>query len=215
VPQDPKSKITVNGQEFSDSPIIVNIKGAQKTTVNIEVKSEDGTTSKTYTLEINRVDVADWNPTPNNGEDPNENDQFYDEYSQCWVDTTKYDEWGTVNGKPTYFDKKSRQVKDAWITTGGKLYYLNNLGYRASGWKVDTAGGKTYYLDPTTGEMKKQWMNLDNKWYYLGLNGVMQKGWLNLNSKWYYFSPNGQMVVSQTMYIDDEVCRFGQDGAKY
>jgi glucan-binding YG repeat protein len=215
VPQDPKSKITVNGQEFSDSPINVNIKGAQKTTVNIEVKSEDGTTSKTYTLEINRVDVADWNPTPNNGEDPNENDQFYDEYSQCWVDTTKYDEWGTVNGKPTYFDKKSRQVKDAWITTGGKLYYLNNLGYRASGWKVDAADGKTYYLDPTTGEMKKQWMNLDNKWYYLGLNGVMQKGWLNLNNKWYYFTPNGQMVVGQTMYIDDEVCRFGQDGAKY
>jgi|GEM_PF-1696854 len=215
VPQDSKSKITVNGQLFSDVPINVNIKGAQKTTVNIEVKSEDGTTSKTYTLEINRVDVGDWNPTPNNGEDPNENDQFYDEYSQCWVDSTKYDEWGTVNGKPTYFDKRSRQVKDAWITTGGKLYYLNNLGYRASGWKVDTAGGKTYYLDPTTGEMKKQWMNLDNKWYYLGLNGVMQKGWLNLNNKWYYFTPNGQMVVSQTMYVDDEVCRFGQDGAKY
>ena len=63
--------------------------------------------------------------------------------------------------------------------------------------------------------MKKQWMNLDNKWYYLGLNGVMQKGWLNLNKKWYYFTPNGQMVVSQSMYVEDGLYRFGQDGAIY
>lgn len=114
-----------------------------------------------------------------------------------------------------YFDKKSRQVKNAWVSTGGKYYYLNNLGYRASGWKVDDKTGQTYYLDPTNGEMRKGWMNLNNSWYYLGLNGVMKKGWLNLNGKWYYFTPNGQMVVNQSMYIDDGVYKFGQDGAMY
>lgn len=214
VVEDSKSIVSVNGQGFSQSPITISLKGTQKTEINIEVKSEDGTTSKTYTLEIYRVDAGDWE-TDTNGEDPNEIDQFYDEYNGSWVDSTKYEQWGSVNGKPAYFDKNGRQVKEAWITTGGKLYYLNNLGYRASGWKVDDASGKTYYLDSTTGEMKKQWMNLNNKWYYLGLNGVMQKGWLNLNNKWYYFTPNGQMVVGQTMYVDDEMFRFGQDGAIY
>ena len=63
--------------------------------------------------------------------------------------------------------------------------------------------------------MKKGWMNLNNNWYYLQLNGVMQKGWLNLNKKWYYFTPNGQMVINQSMYVDDEVYNFGQDGAIY
>jgi len=209
-----KSVVSVNGQGFSESPISISLKGTQKTEINIKVTSEDGTNSKTYTLEVYRVDSGDW-ITDTSGVDPNEKDQFYDEYSNSWVDSTKYEQWGTINGKPVYFDKKGKQVKEAWITTGGKMYYLNNLGYRASGWKIDDANGKTYYLDPKTGEMKKQWMNLDNKWYYLGLYGVMQKGWLNLNNKWYYFTPNGQMVVNQTLYIDDEVCNFGQDGAKY
>ena len=217
VPEDTKSKVTVNGEEFLDSPIKVSLKGTQKTEINIEVSSEDGTDSKTYTLDVYRVDVSDWdNDSDNdNDNDSNEDDQFYDEYNECWVDLTKYDEWGSVNGKPTYFDKKSRQVKEAWISTGGKYYYLNNLGYRASGWKVDKANGKTYYLDPTTGEMKKGWMNLNNSWYYLGLNGVMQKGWLYLNNKWYYFTPNGQMVTNQSMFVDDKVYNFAQDGAVY
>lgn len=57
--------------------------------------------------------------------------------------------------------------------------------------------------------------DLNNSWYYLGLNGVMKKGWLNLNGKWYYFTPNGQMVVNQSMYIDDGVYKFRQDGAMY
>lgn len=215
LPEDPKAKVTVEGEEFLESPITVSIKGAQKTEISIEVKSEDGTESKTYTLEVYRVDTADWEDDSDDGDDANEDDQFYDEYNECWVDLTKYEEWGTVNGKPVYFDKKSRQVKDAWISTGGKYYYLNNLGYRATGWKVDSVDGKTYYLDPTTGEMRKGWMNLNNSWYYLGLNGVMHKGWLCLNGKWYYFTPNGQMVVNQSMYVEGKVYKFGQDGAIY
>lgn len=212
---DSKATANVNGEEYSANEIRVSLKGTQKTEINIEVVSEDGKSSKTYTLEVYRVDVADWEDDSNTEDDANEDDQFYDEYNECWVDLTKYDEWGSVNGKPTYFDKKSRQVKDAWITTGGKNYYLNNLGYRASGWKIDDVNGKTYYLDPTTGEMKKGWMNLNNSWYYLNLNGVMQKGWLNLNRKWYYFIPNGQMVTNQSMFVDDKVYNFGQDGAIY
>lgn len=212
VAEDSKSTMTVNGEDYAATPITVSLKGAQKTEIQIEVTSEDGTQSKTYTLEINRVDAGDWNNSGDNG-DQYDDDQFYDEYNDCWVDLSKYEQWGTVNGKPAYFDKKGRQVKDAWISTGGKYYYLNNLGYRASGWKVDDKTGQTYYLDPATGEMRKGWMNLSNKWYYLGQNGVMQKGWLYSSGKWYYFTPNGQMVVNQSMYVDDKVYNFGQDGA--
>jgi glucan-binding YG repeat protein len=216
VAEDSKSTVTVNGEDYSTSAISVDLKGAQKTEISITVTSEDGTASKTYTLEVYRVDASEWTTDSSSStNDSTEVDQYYDDYNNCWVDTSKYDEWGSVNGKPVYFDKKSRQVKEAWISTGGKNYYLNNLGYRASGWKVDDADGKTYYLDPTTGEMKKGWMNLNNSWYYLGLNGVMHKGWLSLNQKWYYFTPNGQMVTNQSMFVDDKVYNFGQDGAIY
>ena len=57
-------------KNFQQSPIIVSLKGTQKTDINIEVKSEDGTTSKTYTLEIYRVDVADWTDNSDDGNDP-------------------------------------------------------------------------------------------------------------------------------------------------
>ena len=215
VPSDTSATVTVDGKEYSSSAITVSLKGSQKTEITIVVTSEDGSTSKTYTLEVYRTDSDSWNDDSDDSDDSSEDDQYYDDYYDCWVDTTKYEEWGKIGSKPAYFDKNNRQVKDAWISTGGKYYYLNSSGYRASGWKVDDDNGKTYYLDPTTGEMKNGWINLNNNWYYLGLNGVMQKGWLYLNKKWYYFTPNGQMVVNQSMYIDGEICNFGQDGAKY
>jgi glucan-binding YG repeat protein len=212
VPTDASSTVTVNGQTYSSSPITVSIRGSQTTDIEIVVTSQDGTASKTYTLEVYRTDSTDTN-TSNSSNSSTQDDQYYDQYNDCWVDTTKYDEWGTVNGNPVYFDKHNRQVKNAWISTGGKYYFLNNSGYRASGWKVDDADGKAYYLDPTTGEMKTGWINLSNSWYYLGLNGVMHKGWLYLNGKWYYFTPNGQMVINQSMFVEDKVYNFGQDGA--
>jgi len=215
VPDDSNSTVTVDGTEYTGSTITVSLKGAQETDIKIVVKSEDGTESKTYALQVYRTDSANWNDSSDSSVDLTQDDQYYDEYNECWVDTTKYEEWGTIGSKPAYFDKNNRQVKDAWISTGQKFYYLNSSGYRASGWKVDDADGKTYYLDPTTGEMRKGWMNLNNSWYYLGLNGVMHKGWLSLNQKWYYFTPNGQMVISQSMFIDDKVYNFGQDGAIY
>ena len=215
VPEDSNATVTVNGTEYTGSPITVDLKGAQETDIDIVVTSEDGTESKTYTLQVYRTDSTNWNDSSDNSEDSTEDDQYYDKYNQCWVDTNKYEEWGTVSSKPVYFDKNNRQVKDAWVSTGQKLYYLDSSGYRSSGWKVDDADGKTYYLDPTTGEMRTGWINLNNSWYYLGLNGVMHKGWLALNGKWYYFTPNGQMVINQSMFIDDKVYNFGQDGAVY
>lgn len=215
VPEDSSSTVTVSGKKYTGSAITVSLKGSQKTEIEIVVKSEDGKESKTYTLEIYRTDSDNWDNDNDDSNDSSDDDQYYDKYYNCWVDTTKYEEWGKIGNKPAYFDKNNRQVKDAWISTGGKYYYLNSSGYRASGWKVDDKTGQTYYLDPTTGEMRKGWMNLNNSWYYLGLNGVMKKGWLNLNGKWYYFTPNGQMVVNQSMYIDDGVYNFGQDGVMY
>lgn len=212
IPEDSKSTASVNGDTYSSTAITVSLKGSQKTEISIEVTSEDGEQSKTYILDIYRVDTASWEDSSDSSSSDTD-DQYYDEYNDTWVDLSKYEEWGTVNGKPAYFDKHNRQVKNSWISTGGKYYYLNNLGYRASGWKVDSTTGQSYYLDTTTGEMKKGWINLNNTWYYLDLNGVMHKGWLYLNGKWYYFTPNGQMVINQSMYIDNKSYMFGQDGA--
>lgn len=209
VPEDVNSRITVNGTKYTGSPITIDLKGSQETDMEIKVTSEDGSESKTYNFEIYRTDsVID------DTDDDDDGDVFYDDIDECWVDLSKYEEWGTVDGKTVYFNNKGRQVKDKWINTKGVLYYLNSKGYKATGWRKEV-GGKSYYLDPSTGAVKTGWLNQNNKWYYLGLNGVMQRGWLNLNGHWYYFTPEGEMIMNQSMYIDDGIYRFGSDGIMY
>lgn len=209
VPEDAKSRVTVNGTKYTGTPISIDLRGSQETDMEIKVTAEDGSTSKTYYFEIYRTD----SPIPND-EDDDVDDVFFDEIDDTWVDLSKYEEWGTVDGKTVYFNNKGRQVKNQWVNTKGIWYYLDSKGYKATGWRKEV-GGKTYYLDPNTGAVKTGWLNQNNKWYYLGLNGVMQKGWLNLNGHWYYFTPEGEMITNQSMYIDDGVYRFASDGIMY
>ena len=212
IAEDPKAKITVNGQLYTHTAISVNLTGSQSKQVEIVVTSEDGSKSKTYTLEIKRVTSGD---DDNDNSYGSEDDSYYDHDNELWIDNSKCDEWGTTSdGRVVYYDKKGRQVKDSWIQTNNKFYYLNKYGYRATGWKVDT-DGKTYYLDPQTGEMKTGWIYVDGSTYYLNPRGIMHKGWLNLNGKWYYFTNNGQMVANTSMYIDERLYRFTQDGVMY
>lgn len=209
VAEDSKSRIVVNGINYAGLPITIDLKGTQKTNMVIKVTSENGSATKTYNFEIYRTDSA-----IDTKENDYEGDLFFDEIDDCWVDLSKYEEWGTVDGKAVYFNNKGRQVKEQWIKTKGVLYYLDSKGYKATGWRKEV-GGKTYFLDPSTGAIKTGWLNQNNKWYYLGLNGVMQKGWLNLNGHWYYFTPEGEMIINQSMYIDDGTYRFGGDGIMY
>ena len=213
IAEDSKAKITINGQKFTGKPISVSLAGKQTTEVDIEVESEDGESTTTYTLKIKRVSVISDDDSDNN--QGTTEDIYYDYDNDCWVDTTKYDEWGTIKNRVMYFDKRGRQVKDRWIYTGKKWYYLNEAGYRATGWKIDDETGQRYYMDNVTGEMKMGWMNLNGSWYYLGTTGVMHTGWLWLNNNWYYFTENGEMITNQSMVIDGKMYRFATDGRIY
>ena len=212
IAEDSKAKITVNGQKFTGKPVKVSLAGKQSTEVDIEVESEDGENTTTYTLKIKRVSIIEDEDDSNQGITE---DIYYDHDNDCWVDTSKYDEWGVVNNRVMYFDKRGRQVKDRWITTGRKWYYINEAGYRATGWKVDNETGQRYYMDNVTGEMKLGMMYLNGSWYYLGTTGVMHTGWLWLNNNWYYFTENGEMITNQTMVINGKEYRFATDGRIY
>lgn len=212
IAEDSKAKITVNGQKFTGKPISISLAGKQSKEVDIEVESEDGASTTTYTLKIKRVSVIE---DDDNGGQGITEDIYYDHDNECWVDTSKYDEWGTVNNRVMYFDKRGRQVKDRWIYTGKKWYYINEAGYRSTGWKVDNETGQRYYMDNTTGEMKLGMMYLNGSWYYLGTTGVMHTGWLWMNNNWYYFTENGEMITNQNMVIDGKEYRFATDGRIY
>lgn len=212
IPSDSKSKVYIDDEKFSGAAKIISLKSKQEVEVEIEVVSEDGTASKIYTVKIVRRD-ADSIDDPNKDLD----DLFYDEYNDCWIDTSKYEEWGKVNGKDVYFDKRGRQVKNSWITIGKygnyQYYYLNSKGYKQTGWITDSTG-KKYYLDNTTGERKIGWIYQQGSWYYLEDNGTMHTGWLydKKDQGWQYFLPSGQMVTNTSMSINGKIYNFGIDG---
>lgn len=213
IASDSKSKIYIDDEKYNGSPKTISLKGEQEKEVEIEVVSEDGSASKTYTVKIVRRDAD----SVVDDDDDDEEDIFYDEYNECWVDTSKYEEWGKVKGKDVYFDKRGRQVKDSWITVGKygdyKYYYLDSKGYKQTGWITDSTG-KRYYLDPTTGERRSGYIFQDNKWYYLDESGTMHTGWLydKKDKGWQYFLPSGQMVTNTSMAINGKVYNFGIDG---
>ena len=212
VAEDSKAKITVDGQKYNNTAITISLTGSQKKEIDIVVTSEDGNNKTTYTLKVKRVTSF---PDDDDDDHGKEDDSYYDYDNDIWIDNSKYDEWGTTSdGRVVYYDTNGRQVKDKWIVTNDKYYYINKSGYRATGWKIDS-DGKTYYLDPKTGEMKTGWIYVDGSTYYLNPRGIMQKGWLNLNNKWYYFTSNGQMVSNTSMYIDGRLYKFAQDGVMY
>lgn len=213
IPSDSKSKVYIDDEKYNGSPKEISLRGEQETEVEIEVVSEDGSASKTYTVKITRRDEDDV-PDDNGDDEP---DIFYDEYNEVWVDTSKYEEWGKIKGKDVYFDKRGRQVKDSWITVGKygdyKYYYLNSKGYKQTGWITDSTG-KKYYLDPETGERKTGYIYQNNSWYYLDESGTMHTGWLydKKDKGWQYFLPSGQMVANTSMPINGKVYNFGIDG---
>ncbi|WP_244834551.1 cadherin-like beta sandwich domain-containing protein [Clostridium sp. BJN0001] len=212
VPEESGARIKVDGTNFKGSPIVVSLRGEQKTNVTVKVTSEDGTKSTVYTLDIYRSDSE----LPDDiKDDDDDDDVFYDDIDDVWVDKSKYEEWGKIDGKEIYFDSRGRQSKDRWVKQKYNLYYyLDSDGYRKKGWFTET-DGKTYYLDEETGALKTGWIYQNNNYYYLDDMGVMHKGWLNMDNNWYYFTPNGQLVTNKEMFVDYMTYRFGPDGAIY
>lgn len=120
------------------------------------------------------------------------------------VDNLKVNQWVQVNGQYQYNDEKGNPKKNTWLTDSNTLvtYYLNENGYRTTGWKQ--FGANWYYFD-TDGAMVKGWKQLNGVWYYLQTSGVMVTGWFQAgDGTWYYFNGDGSMKTGWIL-----------DGGKY
>lgn len=124
------------------------------------------------------------------------------------VSRTSSPGWHTDGTNYWYVDSGGTILKNQWLTVGKKKYYLNENGYRVTGWgsvggqyyyfnkngvmKTGwiTVSGKTYYLDPTTGARQKGLITVGSKKYYLNKNGVRKTGWRTISGKTYYFKPS-------------------------
>jgi GH25 family lysozyme M1 (1,4-beta-N-acetylmuramidase) len=95
------------------------------------------------------------------------------------------------DSKGRYYYQKSNGsiVKNKWITTKGKKYYVGSNGRRTTGFKT-----------------------IQKKRYYFDKDGVMKTGWLTYKGHKYYFKKNGQMVQGKTIRVKGKKYTFNKKG---
>ena len=118
----------------------------------------------------------------------------------------KVEEYNSVSKDP--YEITISEVKNGWITEGGKTYYYD-LGNKVIG--LASIDGKTYYFD-NSGVMKTGWISTSGYWYYFNPNtGAMHKGWLKSGSSWYYLDSTSGMMLTGSIYIGNDLYCFNKD----
>lgn len=184
-------EVRIDGSEVDDSD---NFKKSVslskgKNTIKITVEDDDDEI-RTYTLNINRGGT-----TTNTNTNTN-------------TDTTvKANQWVIVNGRMQYNDSLGNPLKNQWMYSAGKYYYLGADGYKVTGWTLNS--GRWYYLD-SNGMMQTGWQYINGAWYMLDTSGAMLTGWYkDFNGKWYYLQASGVMAKDTTI----GGYKLGYDGA--
>lgn len=100
-------------------------------------------------------------------------------------------------------------LKDEFVESKGKTYYLGTDGKRVTGWQ-DINGSR--YCFTKKGIMEKDtWKQLKDGKGYLGEDGILKTGWLDLGEDTYYFDENGVMATGERR-IASAKCVFSEDG---
>lgn len=100
------------------------------------------------------------------------------------------DGWITLeDGRKSYYDAATKNLKVGWLLSGGKYYYFDSQGIMKTG--LQQINGAYYYLDGN-GIMKTEWVRLNNTWYFFGPSGAAKEGWLRSGTSWYYIGSNGE-----------------------
>jgi len=186
--QNDKTKIKINGKEYTNgqSDYIKLDIGANL--VIVEVTAEDGKTTTTYKLSIIRGDIEGTN------------------------------QWVLVAGEWTFYNGAGIQIKNQWVKYDNQWYFLDINGYRKTGWILESGSwyylntdgilqtgwfydkGYWYYLQGDGSMRINTWATYDGKWYFFDNFGEMQTGWTLYAGKWYYMDEHGVMQKGWITY---------------
>ena len=132
--------------------------------------------------------------------------------------------WGDDTFPVWSYFQDGEMVKDKWIKTGKKWYYLDDSGLMAANRGV-IDGSKAYFVGKDGAMVTKTgWISVKTTfkdesgpetvtfWYYLKSGGVCTTGWKKLAGKWFYFLDFGPMVYDCTMEIDGLNYDFDENG---
>lgn len=190
-PDDDDYLVDINGDAVDEDGNYEKTVKLDKGNNEIKITVEGDDDKTTYTLNVYRGKLSS-SDTVNNSASSDNNS------SSILYSTGKYNTWQQVNGKWQYIDGIGQVMKNKWWfdSTSGNNYYLDENGFRKTGWLLNN--NKWYYFD-NDGVLQKDWKNINGKWYNLGKAGVMQIGWIqDSDKKWYFLDSNGVMRTGWT-----------------
>lgn len=129
--------------------------------------------------------------------------QIYTEKGSLTV-KNKYGEWDGNQFK----NLEGEYVKEQFVVSKGKTYYLDADGNKVSGWQTIN---NYKYLFNKKGVMKTGWYTKDDVKYYFQEDGKACSGWLNLGEDSYYFDREAKMVTGERR-IGASECVFDKKG---
>lgn len=100
-------------------------------------------------------------------------------------------------------------MKNGFVNSKGKQYYLNEEGIKATGWQM--IGEKKYLFDENGVLQTSKWVQDDNNSYYLNESGAAVTGWMTMDDSEYFFHQDGRMSTGKVQ-IGLAECVFDENG---
>lgn len=191
--EDEDDLVEINGYSINKEDDYERTIGLDKGNNTIKIYVENDEDDETYTLNVYRGKITSTTQTDTSTTSGIQTFNIQN-------NTGEFNSWQRVNEKWEYIDGTGSPLKNKWWfdKNTGKNYYLNEEGYRATGWLYNN---NNWYYFNDNGEMQVGWICLDKNWYYLNKSGAMKMGWLEDSSgNWYYLDNSGAM---KTGWIED------------
>ena len=106
----------------------------------------------------------------------------------------------TASQAKNYYDSSGSLVRNAWIKSGGKYYYLNANGNPVTNdWA--TYNGKYCYLNANGNPVTNDWVTYNGNYYYLNARGnPVANTYIAYNGKYYCFNKQAQLIFNSWLY---------------
>ena len=117
------------------------------------------------------------------------------------------------DGDHTYYLKDGVIQKKKWITVDNKKYYLDEHGYKVTGFY--DIGNHTYYFDNDGACVIRQWFDYDKESYYSNDDGVVLKSqWLVKDGIRIYVKEDGSVARSELVKVGSNTYYFNSKGKR-
>ncbi len=119
----------------------------------------------------------------------------------------------TSDGAHYRYYKKGTLQKSKWITVKKKKYYVDENGYRVTGFY--DVKGVTYYFNDDGVMQKNQWFTKDGETYHVNKSGLVLKlQWLYYKNTLVYVTKDGSIAKSEIVKIGSKKYYFNAKGKR-